>query len=73
MEELKKILQSRFPQIDFDHEENLVDDGLLDSVAVLGIISEIEDAFGVSVTMEYIQPCYFNSLTAMWDMIEELQ
>ncbi len=73
MEELKKLLQERFPQIDFDKEENLVDDGLLDSVAVLGIISEIEDAFGVSVTMEYIQPQYFNSLTAMWEMIEELQ
>ena len=73
MEELKKLLQERFPQIDFDQEENLVDDGLLDSVAVLGIISEIEEAFDVSVTMEYIQPQYFNSLTAMWEMIEELR
>jgi len=73
MDELKKLLQERFPQIDFDKEDNLVDDGLLDSVAVLGIIAEIEEAFDISVTMEYIQPQYFNSLNAMWEMIEELQ
>ena len=73
MDELKKLLQERFPQIDFDKEDNLVDDGLLDSVAVLGIIAEIEEAFDISVTMEYIQPQYFNSLKAMWEMIEELQ
>ena len=73
MEKLKKLLQDKFPQIDFDHEKALVDDGLLDSVAVLTIIAEIEEAFGVSVTMEYIQPQYFNSIEAMWEMIEELQ
>ncbi|MBE5804574.1 MAG: acyl carrier protein [Clostridiales bacterium] len=73
MEQLLKLLQDKFPQIDFAAEENLVDDGLLDSVAVLGIIAEIEDAFDVSVTMEYIQPQYFNSVSAMWEMIEELQ
>lgn len=73
MDELKKILQDKFPQIDFDNEENLVDDGVLDSVAVLGIIAEIEDKFDISVTMEYIQPQYFNSLSAMWELIEEPQ
>lgn len=73
MNELKKILQEKFPQIDFENEEALVDDGILDSVSVLGIIAEIEDAFDVSVTMEYIQPQYFNSVSAMWEMIEELK
>lgn len=73
MNELKKILQEKYPQIDFENEDALVDDGILDSVSVLGIIAEIEDAFDVSVTMEYIQPQYFNSVSAMWEMIEELK
>lgn len=40
--------------------------------AIVAIIAEIESLFDVSVTMEYIQPDYFESLEAMWGMIEEL-
>lgn len=32
----------------------------------------IEDLFDISVTMEYIQPSYFQSAETMWEMIEEL-
>ena len=73
MEELKKALMEEFPSIDFDNEKNLIDDGILDSVSVVNVISIIEDMFDVSVTMEYIQPPYFQSIETMWEMIEELQ
>lgn len=73
MEELKAMLKEKYPHIDFDNETALVTDGLLDSLAVVNIISEIEDKYDISVTMEYIQPMYFESVQTMWDMIEELQ
>lgn len=73
MEELKKMLQDKFPNIDFDAEKALVSGGVLDSLQVVEIIGEIEDLFDISVTMEYIQPDYFESVETMWDMIEELQ
>ena len=73
MENFKKELEKAFPNIDFDKEKNLVDDGLLDSLSMVTIISIIEDMFDVAVTMEYIQPMYFQSLESMWGMIEELQ
>jgi len=72
MEELKKILEEMYPDIDFDNEQNLYDDGKIDSVDVVTIIANIEEAFDVSVTMEYIQPPYFQSVETMWEMIEEL-
>ena len=72
MEELKKMLQEKYPNIDFDAEKNLVSSGILDSMEVVTIISEIEDLFDVSVTMEYIQPSYYESVETMWEMIEEL-
>lgn len=72
MEELKNMLEEKFPSIDFDAENELVSSGILDSLAVVAIIEEIEDMFDVSVTMEYIQPEYFESVEAMWNMIEEL-
>lgn len=73
MEQLKDILRSNFPNVDFDNEKHLMTDGILDSIAVVTIIAEIENAFDVAVTMEYIQPMYFESVETMWDMIEELQ
>lgn len=73
MEKLKEMLSEKYPSIDFDTEKALVDDGILDSLAVVDIIAMIEEEYDISVTMEYIQPAYFNSLDAMLEMIGELQ
>lgn len=72
MEQLKQMLKEKYPAIDFDAQKKLVSDGILDSIEVVAIISEIEEMFDISVTMEYIQPMYFESVEAMWGMIEEL-
>ncbi len=73
MEKLLEMLQKKYPDIDFEKETKLIDDGILDSVEVVEIISELEDMFDISVTMEYIQPKYFQSVLSMWEMVEELQ
>ncbi len=73
MNELKALLKETFPNIDFENEKTLVDSGIVDSLSMVKIISLIEENFGVSVTMEYLQPEYFQSVEAMWEMIEELQ
>ena len=72
MDELKKVLQELYPKIYFDIEETLYDDGIIDSVDVVTIISKLEETFDISVTMEYIQPNYFQSVETMWEMVEEL-
>lgn len=72
MEQLKEMLEENFPNIDFDTETELMSSGILDSMAVVSIIAEIENMFDISVTMEYIQPMYFESVETMWEMIEEL-
>ena len=72
MEQLKEMLESNYPNIDFDNETQLMSSGVLDSLAVVAIIAEIENMFDISITMEYIQPMYFESVETMWEMIEEL-
>ena len=72
MDELLSLLKGAYPDIDFTKEESLIDDGILDSVGMVTLISLIEEKFDISVTMEYIQPSYFQSAEAMWEMIEEL-
>lgn len=73
MDKLKKMLHEEFPNIDFDKEKHLISDKLLDSVDVVSLVSQIEDLYGISITMEYIQPKYFESAEAMWEMVEELK
>ncbi len=73
MDELKELLQEKYPAIDFDNEKALVSGGLLDSLQVVELIAELEDKFDIEVTMEYIQPSYFESVETIWEMIEELQ
>ena len=72
MDELRNALLEIYPDIDFDNESNLYDDGIIDSVDVVTIISKLEETFDISVTMEYIQPNYFQSVETMWEMVEEL-
>ncbi|MBE6887557.1 MAG: acyl carrier protein [Ruminococcaceae bacterium] len=73
MEQLLAMLKESYPLIDFENQKQLMTDGILDSIAVVAIIAAIEDMFDISVTMEYIQPDYFESVETMWEMIEELQ
>ena len=69
MEQLLEILEDIQPDADYENCETLIDDGILDSFAILSIVSELEDAFGVSVTPAEIVPENFNSAKALWAMV----
>lgn len=73
MEKLLEILEDIQPDVDYASCSTLIDDGLLDSFAILSIVGEIEDEFGVSVTPAEIIPENFNSMSALWDMIQRLK
>ena len=72
MEELLSILKELHEDVDFKTEENLVDDGILDSLDIVTLITEINDAFDISIPAEEIIPENFNSAAAIWSLIEKL-
>ena len=72
MEELLSILKELHEDVDFEIEENLVDDGILDSLDIVTLITEINDAFDISIPAEEIIPENFNSAAAIWSLIEKL-
>lgn len=73
MDELLEILQDINPDIDYEDCETLIDDGLLDSFAILSIVSELQDAFDISITPADIIPENFNSAKALWNMVSRLK
>lgn len=73
MEELMNLLTALKPEIDFERETELIDDGLLESFDVITLIAEIEDQFGIEVPAEEIMPENFNSAKDMWRLLEQLK
>lgn len=73
MEELLKLLKGIRPDVDFENETELIDDGILDSMDVVSIISEIDDVFGVQIRITELDPDNFNSAEAIWDLIQKLK
>lgn len=73
MEQLLEILKGIRPDVDFENETALIDNGILDSFDVVSIISELDDAFGVQVRITELDPENFNSAESIWKLVQELQ
>lgn len=73
MEELLEILNGLHPEIDFETEEHLIDNVILDSFDIVSLISEIQEVFDVTIDAKRIIPENFNSAKALYALIQELE
>lgn len=73
MNELLEILNEIDDTIDYETETGLIDDHLLDSFAIISLVSELEDAFNISIDAAEMTPENFNSAANLWKMVERLQ
>lgn len=73
MEELLDILREMHPDVDFAAEEHLIDNGILDSMDIVSLITEIGEAFDVTITARDIVPENFNSAQALYELIQRLE
>ena len=73
MEELLEILRDLHPDVDFETEEGLIDNGILDSLDIVNLISEISENFDVTITAKDILPENFNSARALWELVRRLE
>lgn len=73
MEELLEILRDMHPDVDFSAEEHLIDDGILDSLDIVTLITEISENFDVTITARDIIPENFNSARALYELVRRLE
>lgn len=73
MDELKKLLDQLFPDIDFQSEKALIDDGILDSLDIVSLVNELNDTFDIRITAKNLEPANFNSIDAILRLIESLK
>ena len=72
MEKLLKILSELHPDVDFTENEELIDEGILDSLDIVTLVTEINAEFDVTIPAEEIIPENFNSAKALMELITKL-
>ncbi len=72
-QELMEILEETRPDIDFENETALIDKEMLDYFHIISIVSEINEAFDISINVNDLLPENFNSVDAILALIAKLQ
>ena len=72
MSELIDILHSLHPDVDFETETGLIENGILNSLDIVTIITEISVRMDVQIPAEEILPENFDSAGALWALVERL-
>ena len=68
-----EILSEICPGIDFETEPALIDDGLIDSLDIVAVVTELMEAFDVELGVDDLTPENFNSVEAIEELIESKQ
>lgn len=62
MQRLKKIISELHPELDLTPDTRLIDDGILDSLDLVTLVTDINDAYKISIGAEDLTPENFNRL-----------
>ena len=73
MDQLLELLKDVNEDVDFTTQTAIIDDEVIDSLDLTGLIEDIEDTFDIEIGMNDIVPENFNTVDAMWAMIQRLQ
>ena len=68
-----EILTEICPGVDFENEKALIDDGLIDSLDIVAVVTELMEAFDVELGVDDLTPENFNSVEAIEELIESKQ
>ncbi len=68
MEKLIEIIQKR-AKSEFDIDTNLIQEGVIDSIDFMNIISEIEEKFNVEIDFLEIDPQKITTINGLWEII----
>ena len=68
-----EILNDLRPDVEFEKETKLIDDGVLDSFDIVSLVSDLNSEFDIEINVMDLEPVNFNSVKAMLELIVRLQ
>lgn len=72
-EKIKEILSNVKPTITKYRGNKFVSDGILESIEIMEIVAEIEEAFDIVIEPQYIVPEYFESVKTLEKLIVDVK
>ncbi len=72
-ETVLEILKGVRSDVDFEGADKLIDDSILESLDIVAIVGEFNDAFDIEISVEDLTPENFNSVDAMVALIASAQ
>ncbi|WP_418740303.1 phosphopantetheine-binding protein [Enorma sp.] len=73
METIISLLEELKSGVDFTSRTDLVDSRVLDSLTILALVSDLEDAFDITIPAVEIVPQNFNSVAGILAMVVRLR
>lgn len=64
------LLKETCPGVDFEGCDALIDEGELDSMDLVTLVSVLMDTYGIEITVDDLIPENFNSAAAILDLIQ---
>ena len=72
-EKIIEILNEICPGNDFENETAIIDDGIIDSLDIVAVISELMEEFDVQLGVNDLTPENFNSVQDMLALVKRYQ
>ena len=73
MDELLNKLNEIVPDVDFENEDALVTEGVLDSFDIIAIVSELNEYYGIKIDVDDLEPENFDTVQAILDLVNKLK
>ena len=73
METIIEIIKGIKPAASIDENTRLIDDKVLDSLAMISLVAELSDEFDVDISAQDIVPENFETVKAIKALIERLE
>lgn len=73
MDKLIEILNDIKPGVDYRSNKSLIEDGILDSLAIVSIVAAVAEEFDVQIRAIDLVPENFNSAESLYALIQRLE
>lgn len=73
MEKIIEIIKGLKPGVEVNENTRLLDDHVIDSLAMISLVSELDDEFDVEISAKDIVPENFATVVAIRSLIERLE
>ena len=73
MNDIIKILEQIKPGVDFNTEENLIEEEILDSFDIVTLVAKLNEEFDIEITPADLIPENFNSAQKIFELVTRLE